>query len=146
MSMQTVFLICGVNAYQDIFLSFLKAITKKKKRLYIMWLLCEFCTEEHKTRNLLGAFPVSCTTFLLLDWFLLNIYLIFFSGSSQIDKCLSVLSYLSFLTFNLISLFPDCLNFFPISWCISLSFSSLCKLVLINFVTRLTCSVSVSFA
>lgn len=54
------------------------------------------------TRNQeLGTFPVSCTTFLLVDWFLLNICLIFISGSCEIDNVFLVLSYFSFLTYNL---------------------------------------------
>lgn len=72
MSVQTVFLIQGVSAYQDIFLSFLRAITEKKKndRLCIMGLLPE-------TRNL-ELFPSLVQHFFL--W--IDFYLIFALSSS----------------------------------------------------------------
>lgn len=111
MSVQTVFLICSLTAYQDMFPSLLKDITEKMEWLYILWLLCGFCIGEYEIRGLLEAFSVFPTAFVLVGWFLLNVHLNITSGT-QLKQTVPFLYFpislspLSFICFLSVLHFP----------------------------------------
>lgn len=81
MSVQTVFLICSLTAYQGMFASLVKDRTEKMDNLCILWLFCEFHIGEYDIGGLLGDFLVFLTAFLLVVWFLLNVPLNITSGT-----------------------------------------------------------------